>query len=43
MARKFDETDNFVFAQLIEQEPGIYDKCKPDYTRREKIVEYKGF
>jgi hypothetical protein len=27
MARKVDEAPNFVFVQLIEQEPGIYDKC----------------
>jgi hypothetical protein len=36
MARKVDEASNFVFVQLIEQEPGIYDKCHPDYTRRDK-------
>jgi hypothetical protein len=23
--------------QLIEQEPGIYDKCHPDYVRQDKI------
>jgi hypothetical protein len=37
MARKFDEAANFVFIQLIEQEPGIYDKRHPDYARRDKI------
>jgi hypothetical protein len=26
MARKVDEAANFVFVQLIEQEPGIYDR-----------------
>jgi hypothetical protein len=25
MARKVDEADNFVFVQLTEHEPGIYD------------------
>jgi hypothetical protein len=37
MARKVDEAADFVFVQLIEQEPGIYDKCHPDYTRLDKI------
>jgi hypothetical protein len=37
MARKVDGAANFVFVQLIEQEPGIYDKCHPDYARRDKI------
>jgi hypothetical protein len=36
MARKVDEGANFVFVQLIKQEPGIYDKCHPDYARRDK-------
>jgi hypothetical protein len=34
MARKIDEAANFVFVQLIEQEPHIYDKCHPDYARQ---------
>ena len=37
MARKVDEAVNFVFVQLIEQEPGIYDKRHPDYARCDKI------
>jgi hypothetical protein len=37
MARKVDDADNFVFVQLIGQEPGIYDKRYPDYARRDKI------
>jgi hypothetical protein len=36
MARKVDETANFV-VQLIQQEPGIYNKRHPDYARRDKI------
>jgi hypothetical protein len=36
MARKVDEVANFVSVQLIEQEPGIYDKCHPDYARQDK-------
>jgi hypothetical protein len=36
MVRKFDEAAKFVFVQLIEQEPGIYDKCHADYSRRDK-------
>jgi hypothetical protein len=37
MTRKVDEVANFVFVQLIEQEPSIYDKLHPDYGRRDKI------
>jgi hypothetical protein len=37
IARKVDEETNFVFAQFIEQEPGIYDKCHADYPRQDKI------
>jgi hypothetical protein len=37
MARKVDEAANFVFVQLIEQEPGIYDKCHANYARQDKI------
>jgi hypothetical protein len=33
MARKVDEAANFVFVQLTEQDPGIYDKRHPDYAR----------
>jgi hypothetical protein len=36
MARKVDEAANFIFVQLIEQEPGIYDKRHPDYARQDK-------
>jgi hypothetical protein len=38
MARKVDEAANFVYVQLFEQEPGIYDKRHPDYARRDKVV-----
>jgi hypothetical protein len=34
MARNVDEAANFVFVQLIEQEPGIYDKRYPDYPKK---------
>jgi hypothetical protein len=37
MARKVDDTANFVFVQLIEQEPGIHDKRQQDYARQDKI------
>jgi hypothetical protein len=37
MARKFDEVTNFVSVQLIEQGPGIYDKCHADYARQDKM------
>jgi inosine/xanthosine triphosphate pyrophosphatase family protein len=37
MARKVDDAANFVFVQLIEQEPGIYDKRYQDYARQDKI------
>jgi hypothetical protein len=39
MARKVDEAANFVFVQLIEQEPAIYmyDKRHADYARRDKL------
>jgi inosine/xanthosine triphosphate pyrophosphatase family protein len=37
MAGKVDEAENFVLVQLIEQEPGIYDKRHPDYARRDKV------
>jgi hypothetical protein len=38
MARKADVASNsFFFLQLIEQEPGIYDKSHPDYARRNKV------
>jgi hypothetical protein len=37
MARKADEASNFVFVQLTEQEPSIYDKHHPDYARRNKV------
>jgi hypothetical protein len=37
MARKVDKAANFVFVQLIDDEPGIYDKCHPDCARQDKI------
>jgi hypothetical protein len=37
MSRKVDEAANFVFIQLIEQEPGLYEKRQPDYARQHKI------
>jgi hypothetical protein len=37
MARKVHEAANFVFLQLIEQEPAIYDKRHAAYARRDKI------
>jgi hypothetical protein len=37
MARKVDEAANFVLVQLIEHEPGIYDKRHPDCARRDKV------
>jgi hypothetical protein len=36
MARKVDEATNFVFVQLIEQEPDTYDKCHADYASKTK-------
>jgi hypothetical protein len=37
MARKVEEAANFDFVQLIEQEPGIYDKRHADCARQDKI------
>jgi hypothetical protein len=37
MARKFDEAANFVSVQLTGQEPGVYDKCHPEYVKRGNI------
>jgi hypothetical protein len=37
VGRKDDEAANFVFVQLIKQEPGIHDKRHPDYAREDKI------
>jgi hypothetical protein len=37
MARKVDEAANFVFVQLIEQEPDIYDRRQPDCARQDRI------
>jgi hypothetical protein len=37
MAQKNDEAAYFVFVQLTEQGPGIYDKRYPDYARQDKI------
>jgi hypothetical protein len=36
MVGKVDEAAKFVFMQLIEQEPGIYDKRQSDYARQDK-------
>jgi hypothetical protein len=36
MAIKVDEAPNFVLLHLFDQEPGIYDKCHPDYARQGK-------
>jgi hypothetical protein len=35
MARNVDEAANFVFVQLIEQEPGLYGKRHPAYARQD--------
>jgi hypothetical protein len=37
MAWKVDEAAHFVFVQLIEQEPGICDRCHTDCARQDKI------
>jgi hypothetical protein len=37
MARKVDEEAYFISVQLIEQEPGIHDKCHVDYARQNKM------
>jgi hypothetical protein len=37
MAWKADETSDFVFVQLIKQEPSMYDKSHPDYARWDKV------
>jgi hypothetical protein len=37
MARRFEDAANFVCVQLIEEEPGIYDKRHEDYARQDKI------
>jgi hypothetical protein len=37
MAWKVDEDANFVFVQLTEQQPCVYDKCHQDYARRNKL------
>jgi hypothetical protein len=37
MARKVDEAANFVFVQVIEQEPGMCNKRHPDYSRQDKM------
>jgi hypothetical protein len=37
MARKVDEAANFVFVELIEQEPSKYEKRHPDNDRQDKI------
>jgi hypothetical protein len=38
MAWKVDEAADFAFVQLIEQEPGTYDKHHADCARQDKIV-----
>jgi hypothetical protein len=37
MARKIHEAAGYVFVQLFEQAPGIYDKSYPDHARQDKI------
>jgi hypothetical protein len=37
VTRKVDDAANFVSVQLIEQEPGIFDKRHPDYARQDNI------
>jgi hypothetical protein len=37
MARKVDKAASFVFVQLTEQEPDIYEKRHSDYDRQDKI------
>jgi hypothetical protein len=32
---KYLEERNILFIQLTEQEPCLYDKCSPDYSRRD--------
>jgi hypothetical protein len=36
MEKKYLEKINILFLKLIEQEPCLYDKCNPDYSRRDK-------
>jgi hypothetical protein len=38
IARKFDKAAIFVFVQLTEQEPGIYNKLHSDCARQDKIL-----
>jgi hypothetical protein len=42
MARKVDEAANFVFVQLIEQEPAIYDKRHAEWERISHRMEESG-
>jgi hypothetical protein len=37
MGRKVDEGANFIFVQIIEQEPAIYDKRHADNARWDNI------
>jgi hypothetical protein len=37
LARNVNKAADFVFVQLIEHAPGIYDKCHPDYAEQDKI------
>jgi hypothetical protein len=36
MEKKYLGKKKILFVQLIEQEPCLYDKCSPDYSRRDK-------
>jgi hypothetical protein len=36
MAQKVEEAADLIFRLLIEQEPGIYDKCHADCSTRDK-------
>jgi hypothetical protein len=37
IVRKVDEAANFVFVQLLEQDPDIHDKRHPGHARQDKI------
>ena len=37
MAQKVHEATNFAFVHFTDPETGLYEKCHPDYTRRDKV------
>ena len=43
MAQKVHEATNFAFVQLTDQEPGLYEKSRPDYAWRDTIWHGKEF